>query len=248
MSKYQAKQFSPRVYPEWGELLEDLSVEKQAEILNAIIKYPNENPAGGVWKFIKSQIDKDYAEFVERANRNKETIQNYWESRKTNVYDEEKENNDGKRTLSNDEQPITNDNDGKPITRTETRTRTETGINITKFSDKSSNLVVKRPAFDLTAINSVLKKFNLPEVQKMTDERKTKLTARVKDCGGLNEFLGQMEAALANSSFLRGDNNHAWKADFDFFLQKSSWQKVVEGNYNDRMQQTTPNAPDFSWV
>ena len=78
MSKYTPKQFSPRVYPEWGELLEDLTPEKQAEILSAIIKYPNENPSGGVWKFIKSQIDKDYEEFVERNKAHQTAIKNYW--------------------------------------------------------------------------------------------------------------------------------------------------------------------------
>ena len=98
-------------------------------------------------------------------------------------------------------------------------------------------MVVKREAFDLSAINSVLKKFKLPEVKKLTDARKTKLSARVKDCGGFEEFLGQMEAALANSSFLRGDSSKGWRSDFDFFLQPSSWQKAVEGSYADKQPQ-----------
>lgn len=103
MSKYIPKQFSPRIYPEWGELIGDLPVEKQSEIFMAILKYPTENPSGGVWKFIKSQIDKDYEDFIQRANKNKEIVKNYWKSKK--------ETNDieGKRTL-------TNDNEGKPIT------------------------------------------------------------------------------------------------------------------------------------
>lgn len=117
MGKYISKQFSPRVYPEWGELISDLSIEKQAEILNAIVKYPNVELDSGVWRFIKSQIDKDYQEFIERAERNRETIQNYWKNRETI-------DNDGKRTITKDNECLTIDNDGKPITRTETRTRT----------------------------------------------------------------------------------------------------------------------------
>ena len=119
---------------------------------------------------------------------------------------------------------------------------------ITTFSDKSSKVVVKSETFDLTAINSVLKKFKLPEIKSLTETRKTKLKARIIDCGGFKEFLVQMEAALANSSFLRGDNAKGWHADFDFFLQASSWQKAIEGSYSDQTQQTTPNAPDFSWI
>lgn len=113
MGKYVSKQFSPRIYPEWGELISDLSPEKQAQIFNAILKYPNEDVDSGVWRFIKSQIDKDYLEFVERANKNKETIQNYWKKKETTV-------NDGKQSLSNVKQTTTDENDGKPITRTRT--------------------------------------------------------------------------------------------------------------------------------
>lgn len=133
MGKYTAKQFAPRMYPEWGELISDLSPEKQAQIFNAILKYPNEDVDSGVWRFIKSQIDKDYTEFLERANKNKEIIQNYWKSKETI-------DNDGKRTLSNDEQLETNDNDGKPITKTETRTRTRTKTETeTEIKINSSN-------------------------------------------------------------------------------------------------------------
>lgn len=108
MSKYTPKQFSPRIYPEWGELLEDLSVEKQAEILNAIVKYPNENPSGGVWKFIKSQIDRDYEEFVERANKNKEIVKNYWKNKELKV-------EETGETMGNERYPtLTNDNEREP--------------------------------------------------------------------------------------------------------------------------------------
>lgn len=69
MSRYRPKQFSPRIYPEWGELVSDLSPEKAQEIFMAICQYPNRNPDIGVWRFIKSQIDRDYAEFVEKAGQ-----------------------------------------------------------------------------------------------------------------------------------------------------------------------------------
>ena len=64
MSKYTPKQFSPHVYTEWGELISDLPPEKAQEIFMAICKYPRLNPDNGVWRFIKSQIDKDYEQFA----------------------------------------------------------------------------------------------------------------------------------------------------------------------------------------
>lgn len=123
-------------------------------------------------------------------------------------------------------------------------TRNKKQENITISGNEFPDMVVKSPAFDLTAINRVLKKYSLPEIQKLTDERKTKLKARVDDSGGFDEFLGRMEAALAESSFLRGDNSNGWRADFDFFLQKSSWLKVVEGSYRDKGGRYSKNAED----
>lgn len=94
---------------------------------------------------------------------------------------------------------------------------------ITKSSDKSSDMVVK--------INDILTKYGLAKIRDLTDERKTKLRQRCESVGGFENFLGQLEVVLAESSFLRGDNKNGWKADFDFFLQKSSWQKAIEGCY-----------------
>ena len=95
-------------------------------------------------------------------------------------------------------------------------------------------MVVKKPVFDVNLINQTLQKFNLATIKGLTDERKTKLRQRCDSVGGFDNFLGQLEVALAESSFLRGENKQGWKADFDFFLQKSSWQKVVEGSYKDK--------------
>lgn len=104
MSRYRPKQFSPRIYPEWGELVSDLSPEKAQEIFMAICQYPNRNPDIGVWRFIKSQIDRDYAEFVEKAARNKEVIKSYWANKG------ERTLSDVKQPLSDDERTLTNEN------------------------------------------------------------------------------------------------------------------------------------------
>ncbi len=89
----------------------------------------------------------------------------------------------------------------------------------------------------------------MPKVQKLTDDRRRKLKLRCEETGGYDEFIGQVEAALANSSFLRGDNRQGWRAGIDFFLQRSSWQKVLEGVYNDgngsKMEKERHN---FDWI
>lgn len=242
MGKYVAKQFLPTVHPEWGELLEDLSIEKQAEILNAIIKYPSVNPSGGVWKFIKSQLDREFEAFTSLAEKNRQKVKSYWECGRTTV----SHTTENAETDNQGKPQLTAVNQSEPISLISNQVISNQVIN-NKYSssDKSSEELVKSEPFDLTSINSVLKKFNLPEVKKLTPARKVKLSARVKDCGGFAEFLGQMEVALAGSSFLRGENDRGWRADFDFFLQESKWIKATEGGFADK---TKTNEPDFSWL
>ena len=117
---------------------------------------------------------------------------------------------------------------GQSFNKQETRNKKQENITI------SNDMVVKKPVFDINLINQTLQKFNLATIKSLTDERKTKLRQRCDSVGGFENFLGQLEVALAESSFLRGENKQGWKADFDFFLQKASWQKVVEGSYKDR--------------
>lgn len=119
------------------------------------------------------------------------------------------------------------------LLETETETETET--------EKEEG--VKTPQhFDLTPLNLVFDRFGLPQVQKLTEERRRKLKLRCQEVGGFEAFIGQVEAALEKSAFLRGDNNRTWRADFDFFLRKTSWQKVLEGTYADKKNK---NDDDF---
>lgn len=131
-------------------------------------------------------------------------------------------------------------------TKTKTKTKTQTK---TQTKTKKVEVVKTQPHFDPTPLNAVLGRFGLPKVQKLTEDRRRKLKLRCEETGGYGEFIGQVEAALANSSFLRGDNRQGWRAGIDFFLQRSSWQKVLEGVYNDgngsKMEKERHN---FDWI
>jgi hypothetical protein len=217
------KQFSPRIYPEWWELLSDLPVEKQAAIFQAILQYPNIDVDCGVWRFIKSQIDKEFEDFNVRCKKNGEISRNYWK---------EKNNTD---RIPNDTDRIPNDTDRIP------NDILNININVNEEQEHKQELYLKNNKivfreFDIEKINSVLEKYGLSQIKILTDERKNKLKQRIKDAGGFDEFINQMEKALDESSFLRGDSGK-WRADFDFFLQKSKWQKAVEGGYADKEEE-----------
>ena len=71
------------------------------------------------------------------------------------------------------------------------------------------------------------------KVQLLTEERRRKLNHRLSSCGGLDGWHSALEK-VKNSTFLCGDNERGWLADFDFLLQKKSFTKLMEGAYNNR--------------
>ena len=197
-----------------------MPVEKQAAIFQAILQYPNIDVDCGVWRFIKSQIDKDFEEFNARCKKNGEISRNYWK---------EKNNTD---RIPNDTDRIPND-----ILNINVNVNEEHKHKHKQEQElflKNNKIVFRE--FDIEKINSVLEKYSLPQIKTLTDERKNKLKQRIKDAGSFDEFINQMEKALDESSFLRGDSGK-WRADFDFFLQKSKWQKAGEGGYADKEEE-----------
>lgn len=80
--------------------------------------------------------------------------------------------------------------------------------------------------------NEVAARTGWAKVQKLTDARKARLRARLKDAGGLDGWREAMTKAEA-SAFLTGQTN-GFRPGLDFFLQESSFVKLMEGNYDNR--------------
>lgn len=94
--------------------------------------------------------------------------------------------------------------------------------------------------------NIVAKKHKIAEIRSLTLERVKKIKLRLKEQNmTLDQFFEEIDIALSDSPFLRGKKWHDipghpndsywedadWRADFDFFLQPSSFQKAIEGKY-----------------
>jgi len=73
-----------------------------------------------------------------------------------------------------------------------------------------------------------------PQAQKLTKARAAALKARLKDCGGLEGWVGALARARA-SPHLCGQNDRGWTASLDFLIQQSSFAKLMEGNYDPRI-------------
>jgi len=81
----------------------------------------------------------------------------------------------------------------------------------------------------LDAWNDTAGRIGLPKA-KLTPQRRRKLIPLIRQ-HTIADFTEAIRA-VERSPFLRGENNRAWRADFDFFLQPSSFTKLIEGSYD----------------
>ena len=75
---------------------------------------------------------------------------------------------------------------------------------------------------------------SLPRVAKLTDARIKAINARLKEYS--EEDIETAFVKAENSAFLRGDNGK-WKAGFDWIMNPNNIVKILEGNYDDRVEQ-----------
>lgn len=71
------------------------------------------------------------------------------------------------------------------------------------------------------------------KVTKITKGRRQKANERLKEIGSKEKFI-QLIKKMDKCSFLKGNNQRGWLADFDFLIQNSEkWVKLHEGTYDD---------------
>ncbi|MBS7545100.1 YdaU family protein [Ancylobacter oerskovii] len=125
-----------------------------------------------------------------------------------------------------------------------------TDIYKTEEDTKANALVVEpSPASTTTcpvaemveAYHEAMAPSGCPRVAKITPSRKARALQRLKDCKGIDGWKAAMAKARA-SPFLTGANATGWKADFDFFLQATSFTKLLEGSYDARQPVQRPGG------
>jgi DNA-binding Lrp family transcriptional regulator len=73
---------------------------------------------------------------------------------------------------------------------------------------------------------------SFPSVRKLTPGRSKEIVNRLATYT-MDDFKAVFENA-ENSSFLKGDNNRKWSANFDWLIAERNIVKVLEGNYADK--------------
>jgi len=80
---------------------------------------------------------------------------------------------------------------------------------------------------------------DMPRVTTLSDSRKKSIKARIREHG--KESVVRMFEIAGSSSFLNGDNDRGWMANFDWLFKPTNFVKVIDGCYPDKKnkQQST---------
>lgn len=106
-----------------------------------------------------------------------------------------------------------------------------------KPGEDQAKIDAAQVAMAVAVFNKLAAEVGWPAVKPpLSAVRASKLRARIKRAGGIAEWLAQMRRAAA-SDFLTGKSESGWKASFDFFSQESSFDRLIEGNYDNSTKQ-----------
>lgn len=76
---------------------------------------------------------------------------------------------------------------------------------------------------------------SLSKVFKLTDSRKKSINARLNEKDITIDTFKEVFTKAQNSSFLTGNNDRGFKADFDWLLNQSNFYKTLEGKYDNKI-------------
>jgi len=99
------------------------------------------------------------------------------------------------------------------------------------------------PFDDVVALwNSTVQ--SLPRVQALTDLRKRAIKARWNSKGSMDKFSDIFQR-VERSDFLTGRTGGWGNCCFDWVLKPTNWQKICEGNYDNKAQKDMTTRPPF---
>lgn len=77
--------------------------------------------------------------------------------------------------------------------------------------------------------NDMADRTSLPKIERLAGTRARSLRARLREHGA--DGWTRALTAIEHSAFLTGQNQRSWRADFDWLVAPSNFQKVIEGRY-----------------
>lgn len=104
-------------------------------------------------------------------------------------------------------------------------------------ADPAHPIPVDEISLAVSAYRAAAADVGWPDVRSLSKQRRAALAARLREVGlqGWQDAL----ARARGSPHLTGQNDRGWTASFDFLTRKSSFDRLMEGNYDPRPSFTT---------
>lgn len=84
---------------------------------------------------------------------------------------------------------------------------------------------------------------SFPKIRAISGQREKAVAARWREYKSLDVFAEAFRA-VERSSFLKGNNNRNWSADFDWIMRATNFPKILEGKYDDKGKAAADNKSD----
>lgn len=211
-------------------------LQAESEMIESIINDFDLFQVNG--EFIQSNsVTKRIEERKSKSESQKAKVQKRWNNSKN-----QDNNKFGTNSVLPNENSVLPNNTNKGKEKKEKEIYNNSFIDIKESETQVSPKVDLKKVIDLYHSNCP----SYPRILKLSDNRKRKIEIRFLDeMKGDWALLESVFEKMEASKFLRGDNSRGWKATFDWlFSNEKNWVKVAEGNYDNRIGNTTNNRED----
>lgn len=220
------------LYYDYRKHLALLNDEERGRLLMALLDYGEhgtqpelEGAALMAFSFIQAQMERDAEKYAETVKKRSEAGK--MGGRPTKAKDDE----DKAKKANAFSEKQSQAKKGDTVTDTDTETVTDTDIDYPLPPKGGQQQPV--PFSQIVELYHTICT-SYPKLRAVEGNRQKQIAARWKKYGGIDAFRELFEKAEA-SDFLKGDNDKAWTADFDWLIRPTNMSKVLEGKYdNDR--------------
>ena len=239
------------IYADCIAILEELTYEQAGRLFKAVLSYVNEEPVTEIegdpalkmaFVVLRKQIDRDTEKYEEICRKRKEIAlareQRKREARETTSV-HKCEQKTTKRTYNDTE----NDSDSEV---TKVTNKLPSSLRSEGLSHGKADATQPKSFREkvLLYFNERMAGKSIKPIKAITDgtKRSEYLKARVREHG--RDAIFQMIDKAAGSKFLNGYNQKGFTATFDWLVLPNNFIKVLEGNYDNELNNGTANKRD----
>ena len=228
-------------YLNWAKMMLKLDSETKCDLIDAVCNYELGNEvsfttptAEAIFESMEKILQRDAEKYQKRVEKAKQAAEKRWQNKQddanaspSNAHECERISKHSDNDNVNDN---VNDNDNDNVNVNDNVINISNTTTLSKQSNISSS-----STSDENVIVEVYNSTDFPKVRALSAQRKKAIKARLKTFSK-NDIIQAINIA-AMSSFLNGNNDRNWRADFDWIFGVKSGgdqhlTRILEGHYS----------------